>query len=57
VFLYFCSCVHQYKIPYKRSTALINLYNAQLKKIRSAIATLHEDLQHDFMKQLDSLSS
>ncbi len=55
VLLYFCTCIHQHKIFYKNSTALINLYNAQLKKIKAAIATLHEDLQHDFTRQLNAL--
>ena len=57
VFLHFCACVHQYKIPYKKSTALLNLYNAQLKKIKTAIGTLHEDLQYDFTRQLNELQS
>lgn len=57
VLLYFCTCLHQYKIPYNNSTALQNLYHAQLKKIRAAIATLHEDLQHDFTRQLNELHS
>ena len=55
VLLYFCVCLHQHKIPYKNSMALHNLYNAQLKKIKAAIGTLHEDLQHDFTRQLNEL--
>ena len=55
VLLYFCACLHQYKIPYRNSTALFNLYNSQLKKIKAAIDTLHEDLQHDFTRQLNEL--
>lgn len=55
VLLYFCNALHQFKIPYKRTLALSNLYDAQLKKINMAIGTLHEDLQHDFSQQLSRL--
>jgi hypothetical protein len=38
-----------------KSTALTNLYNAQLKKIRAAIDTMHEDLQHDYQRSVERL--
>ena len=40
---------------FKRNTVLVNLYNAQLKKIEKAIASLHEDLQYDYRRELDTL--
>ncbi len=52
---YFCSCIKAHKIPIHKSTALTNLQNAQLKKIKAAIATLHEDLQYDYLRQLEDL--
>lgn len=55
VLLYFCQQLHQHKIPYRKNNALANLYYGQIKKITTAIATLHEDLQHDFTRQLDEL--
>jgi len=52
---YFCSKVRSTKIPIDSSTVLTNLYNGQLKKIRATIATMHEDLQHDYHKELKAL--
>ena len=43
------------KLHWQKSTALVNLYQAQLKKIRAAIATMHEDLQHDYLRQLEGV--
>jgi hypothetical protein len=42
-------------IPFRESQVLVNLYNQQLKKVRSVIAGLHEDLQYDYLKQLHGL--
>jgi hypothetical protein len=55
VLLHFCGSLHRYSIPYKRTNALFGLYQAQIKKIKVAIGTLHADLQHDFTRQLDAL--
>jgi len=43
------------KLSWHKSTALTNLYNAQLKKIRAAIDTMHEDLQHDYQRSVERL--
>ena len=56
LFLYFCVCVLNSGIAINESTALKNLYQAQLKKISGVIATLHEDLQYDYLKELDKLN-
>jgi len=53
--LHFCINYKGLKIPSHKSTALANLYNGQVKKIRAAIATLHEDLQHDYLRQVERL--
>ena len=45
--LYFIAKIKEAKIPIKKSTQLQNLYQAQVKKVEAAIATLHEDLQHE----------
>lgn len=42
-------------IPYQQSPVLVNLYQGVLKKLKAAIATLHEDLQHDYSRQLNEL--
>jgi hypothetical protein len=53
--LYFISKIKEAKIPIKKSTQLQNLYQAQVKKVETAIATLHEDLQHDYYRQLEAV--
>ena len=53
--LYFCNRLLHSAIPIRKSTVLINLYQFQLKKIAKVIATLHEDLQYDYLKELKKL--
>lgn len=53
--LYFCGLLKNSTIPVHTSTGLINLYEYQLKKIAKVIATLHEDLQYDYLKELKKL--
>ena len=53
--IYFCKKIISSGIKMEKSTALINLYNSQLKKIRTAIAGLHEDLQYDYEKELKDI--
>ncbi len=54
--LHFCSQLKQSGIPIHKSTALTNLYQAQLKKINKTLLTFHEDLQYDYRRVLESLS-
>ena len=37
------------------NTAINNIYQGQLKKIHTVLATLHEDLQYDYYRQLEKL--
>jgi len=53
--IYFCKKIKDAGIPIKKSTALVNLYEGQLKKIRKEINTMHEDLQYDYLKELETL--
>lgn len=53
--IYFCNKLKNCGINLNKSTALSNLYTNQIKKIKSVAASLHEDLQHDYMKQVDLL--
>lgn len=52
---YFLSKIRQSGIPIEKHPVLTNLYQGQLKKVRSAIASLHEDLQYDYEKALKDL--
>lgn len=55
VLTHFLRKVRQSGIAYKDSPVLVNLYKQQLKKIRTVIDSLHEDLQHDYRRELQSL--
>ncbi len=55
VLLHFCSTLQNHGIPFAKSTALKNLYEQQIKKIKSSLESLHEDLQYDFQKELNLL--
>jgi hypothetical protein len=55
VLTYFLQKLRRSGIPYRDSPVLVNLYNQQLKKIRTVIDSLHEDLQHDYQKALQGL--
>ena len=52
---HFCKQLNESGIAFKKSAALTNLFQAQLKKIKAAIAALHEDLQYDYLKLLKEL--
>ncbi|MES2430267.1 MAG: hypothetical protein V4556_04970 [Bacteroidota bacterium] len=53
--IHFCKLVKASGIQLKKSTALQNLYAQQLKKIKAAISSLHEDLQYDMLKEFEIL--
>lgn len=53
--MYFCQQMKSSGIAYEKSTVLNNLYETQLKKIRAALKTLHEDIQYDFLRELEDL--
>ena len=50
--IYFCQKLKNSGIRYNTSTVLMNLYQAQLKKINAAIAGFHEDEQYDYLKEI-----
>ena len=52
---YFCRKIKSSGIPIKDSPVLTNLYRQQLKKINAVIATMHEDLQYDYLRALKGL--
>ena len=55
ILIHFCYTLKHSNIPFQKSAALVNLYNGQLKKAKAAIATLHEDLQYDYLSAIESL--
>ena len=55
--LFFCSELKRSGIRISESTALTNLKQQQIKKINKVLDTLHEDLQYDYRKQLEEVTS
>ncbi|MEY4876805.1 MAG: hypothetical protein RL708_1954 [Bacteroidota bacterium] len=53
--IYYCLKLKTSGIEFEKSAALKNLYDAQIKKIKKEIAAMHEDLQYDYQKKLNSL--
>jgi hypothetical protein len=56
IHIYFCSAIKQSGIPYHREKRIVNLYQAELKKINAIIKGLHEDLQQDYRSALDEIA-
>lgn len=55
--LYFCTKLLEIKPSIKRNTTLTNLFQRQVEYIKKKIQTLHEDLQHDFMVEIEELDA
>ena len=53
--IYFCQKMKASGIPYHKSQLLINMYEQQLKKINTLISSLHEDLQQDYLNDLEKI--
>ena len=53
--LHFCIQLNQSGIKYQSSTALNNIYEGQLKKVKKLLPALHEDLQYDYLRTMETL--
>lgn len=53
--LHFCTVLKSSGIPIEQNAVINNLYLGQLKKIHAVLATLHEDLQYDYRRELEHL--
>ena len=53
--IHFCLMLKSSGIRIQKNKVLTNMYLQQLKKIREALSSLHEDIQYDFMKQVKEL--
>jgi len=56
LYIYFLTKLKDSGIPFHKSKLIMNMYAQQLKKINSLIATLHEDLQSDYSRDLEKIS-
>ncbi len=53
--IFFCQQLKASGIPIRQNAVLHNIFDGQLKKIDAALVTLHEDLQHDYRKEIAAL--
>jgi hypothetical protein len=53
--IYFCQKMKASGIPFHKSQLLVNMYEQQLKKINTLINGLHEDLQQDYLNDLEKI--
>ena len=56
ILIYFCMKLKHSGIPYRKSPLIVNLYNQQINKINSLVSALHEDLQQDYLQDLEKIS-
>ena len=54
--IHFCMKLKHSGIPFKSSNSLHNLCINQVRKIHTAIESLHEDLQHDYLEEIAELN-
>jgi hypothetical protein len=54
--IYFCLKVKASGISIRKSQLLVNMYEQQLKKINTLIGSLHEDLQNDYLRDLEKIN-
>ncbi len=55
--LYFCSKIKEANVPLRSSTVLYNLNEGQVKKIKTVLTQLPEDLQYDYHQDIMNVSS
>jgi hypothetical protein len=53
--IYFCKSIQDSGIPIEKNTIIANMYKGQVEKINKTLLTLHEDLQHDYSREVSSL--
>jgi membrane-anchored protein YejM (alkaline phosphatase superfamily) len=53
--IFFCRKMKELGISISGSPVLSNIYLNQLKKINKTLATLHEDLQYDYLQEIKEL--
>ncbi|HEX5153285.1 MAG TPA: hypothetical protein VFW07_17665 [Parafilimonas sp.] len=53
--IHFCLLLKESGINMQKSTALNNMFTQQVKKIKAAIAVLHEDIRYDLDKEMEKI--
>jgi hypothetical protein len=55
--IFFCTKMKDAHIPRPQGSVLFNIYQQQLKKINTVLEKLHEDLQGNYLHEIDYISS
>lgn len=55
--LYFCQRMRELNIRLDRNPIILNIYKRQINSINKAVYTLHEDLQYDYLKEIEIAES
>jgi hypothetical protein len=53
--LFFCSTLKDSGIPIEKNLVIKNMYISQLKKTAKSIAGMHEDLQFEYVREIERL--
>ena len=53
--LHFCRSLRSSKTPIRRSKVVTNMYSGQLKKVRTIIEKLHDDIKFDVEQEVERL--
>lgn len=53
--IYFCLQLKNSGIPFEKNKLIHNMYEQEIKKIKTFIASLHPDLQNDYHLELEKL--
>jgi len=56
IHIYFCTKLKESGIPFHKEKRIVNLYQAELKKINNLVNSLHEDLQEDYRASIERIS-
>lgn len=54
--IYFCKSIQDSGIPIEKNAIITNMYKGQVEKINKTLLGLHEDLQHDYSREIASLA-
>lgn len=54
--IYFCTKIKEAGVPLRSNTVLFNMNEQQVKKIKTVLAQLPEDLQYDYHHEIVSIS-
>ena len=56
ILLYFCSKLKEFRPDIRKNKRQLSLFEKLLEQIEKKISALHEDLQYDYLRELEKLS-